>query len=96
MQFDKFDKKRKNKISFTDYIKEKYEKAGYKMPSLIYWNVCERTIPTVHALSNDNSVKLISGFSQSAFDSIIKSQAIDPETTMLDILNSKLFDKVRV
>lgn len=66
------------------------------MPSLIYWNVCERTIPTVHALSNDNSVKLVSGFSQSAFDNIIKSQAFDPETTMLDILNSKLFDKVRV
>lgn len=96
MQFDKFDTKRKNNVSFTNYIKEKYEKAGYEMPCLIYWNVCERSIPTVHALNSDNNVKLISGFSQSAFDSIIKSQAFNPEKVMLDILNSELFDKVRV
>ncbi len=95
MQFDRFGD-RKNKISFTDYVKEKYERAGYKAPCLIYWNVCENRTPAVHALNNDNDVKLISGFSQSAFDTIIKSQGYDPKTAMIDTLNSELFAKVRV
>ena len=66
------------------------------MPCLIYWNVNNRTMPVAHALNNDNNVKIISGFSQSVFDTIIKSQAYDPKMAMLDILNSKIFDKVRI
>ena len=94
MQFDIFDNK--NQTSFTNFIKEKYQKAGYEMPCLIYWNVNKRSIPVAHALNNDNNVKMISGFNQSAFDAIIKSEAYDPKATMLDILNSKIFDKVRI
>ncbi len=63
---------------------------------LIYWNVNNRTMPVAHALNDDNNVKIISGFSQSVFDTIIKSQAYDPKMAMLDILNSKIFDKVRI
>ena len=94
MQFDIFDAQ--NQISFTNFIKEKYKKAGYEMPCLIYWNVNNRTMPVAHALNDDNNVKIISGFSQSVFDTIIKSQAYDPKMAMLDILNSKIFDKVRI
>ena len=53
-------------------------------------------MPVAHALNDDNNVKIISGFSQSVFDAIIKSQAYDPKMAMLDILNSKIFDKVRI
>ena len=94
MQFNIFDAQ--NQISFTNFIKEKYKKAGYEMPCLIYWNVNNRTMPVAHALNDDNNVKIISGFSQSVFDTIIKSQAYDPKMAMLDILNSKIFDKVRI
>lgn len=92
MQFDPFNDK---KVSFTSWVKEKYEKAGYPVPTLIYWNVDMRGRPSMHALKNDENVKMVSGFSQSIFNCILQSKTFNPVDAMLEILNSKPFDKVR-
>lgn len=43
-------------------LEEKYEKNGYKIPRLVFWNICSRT-GTIPVRENDLGVALVSGFS---------------------------------
>lgn len=43
-------------------LEEKYEKNGYKIPRLVFWNICSRT-GTIPVRENELGVALVSGFS---------------------------------
>lgn len=68
-----------------DVIKQKYEEAGYKMPTIIFWNVNGR-MGNSPATVNDK-VGLVSGFSPSILKSILKGEIYSPTQLMLDTVD---------
>lgn len=73
-------------------IEQKYRRAGYQMPRLIFWNVCGRT-DTIPMVSGENGVCLLSGFSQNAMKVAAKKE-IDPYESLLKTLDSPRYDKI--
>ena len=74
-----------------DVIRRNWERAGYEMPNLIYWNVNARhnTI-----LDDGPNITYVSGMSPSIFEQIMTNKTgID---LMLDKLNSERYAKVTV
>lgn len=67
-----------------DEIKRNFEQAGYKLPRLIFWNVCSRS-GAIPINQNENGVSLVSGFSPNICD-MIMSANLDP----FDVLKTKL------
>ena len=80
-----------NKTLF-DTIREKWESVGYKLPRLIFWNVCSRT-GTIPVTTNDFGVALVSGFSPNIAD-MVMSGKLDPYEVLVDKLTSGRYDKV--
>lgn len=58
-------------------IAEKYEAAGYRMPRLIFWNICGRT-DTIPMVNNEEGLCLLSGFSQKAMKVAADQTQKDP------------------
>lgn len=73
-------------------IEDKYRRAGYQMPRLIFWNVCGRT-DTIPMVSGEHGVCLLSGFSQNAMK-VASQKEIDPYESLLKTLDSPRYDKV--
>jgi len=71
-------------------IEQRYNDAGYKLPRLIFWNLCSRTgtIPKI-----DNGAILLSGFSQNTMKMALSSE-VDPYKMLLEILNSDRYKEV--
>ena len=74
-------------------INDKYRRAGYKMPRLVFWNVNSST-GTIPVKENDMGVALVSGFSPSVVK-MVMSNKLDPWMALLDILNDSRYDAVR-
>lgn len=76
-----------------EQISEKYKKAGYTMPRLIFWNVCGRT-DTIPMVDNESGICLLSGFSQNAVKIAGDKEVKDPYQSLLKVLDSPRYDKV--
>jgi hypothetical protein len=68
-------------------VREKYTRAGYPMPVLVFWDVASRGLQTP-ALADQEGVVLVSGFSPSAFQAALENQVITPHQAMLRTLFS--------
>lgn len=75
-----------------DVIAAKYESLGYKLPRLVFWNVCSRT-GTIPLAENDYGVALVSGFSTSIAD-MVMSGKLDPFECLVDKLTSDRYKPV--
>ena len=75
---------------FTD----KYAEHGYKLPRLVFWNICSRT-GTIPVKENDLGVALVSGFSP-AIVKMVLSNSTDPFECLLEQLNAERYDAVEV
>ena len=73
-------------------IEETYSRYGYKLPKLIFWNICSRT-GTIPLKENDLGVALVSGFSTNIAEMIMNDK-LDPLEILLDKLNTKRYEKV--
>lgn len=95
-----FDKAQKNYYNDTkplskplfEEIKSKYEKAGYLLPKLIFWNVNSRT-KTIPLIENELGVVLVSGFSQNILK-MVTSEKYNPYEVLKEILDDKRYDEV--
>ena len=67
-------------------ISDNFERNGYSMPRLVFWNVNSRT-NTIPLQQNKNGVILISGFSKNLMDMVMSSE-LDPYKALVRILNS--------
>lgn len=67
-------------------IEEKFARAGYKMPRLVFWNVNSRT-GTIPVKENDLGVALVSGFSPNVAKMVMSGKT-DPYECLLETLNS--------
>jgi hypothetical protein len=91
---------REQKISSKDFltnyevIERKYNKAGYKMPTIIFWNVNGRAnnIPA----TKDDRVGLVSGFSPSILKSILGGKIYSPSQLMLKTIDSERYRRIEV
>lgn len=77
-----------------DKIKERYSKAGYKLPKLIFWNVNSRT-KTIPLTENELGVVLMSGFSQNVLK-MVMSDKYDPYEVLIEILDGSRYDQIKI
>lgn len=84
MQFDESQEGR-NRPHFQ-LMKEKYEKAGYKFPKLVFWNLRASTCDGSPARANDDGVALVSGFSPVLMKAILAVEDFNPIDVMLESL----------
>ena len=80
-------------MTFTDVMKGKYERAGYKLPHVIYWNV-NSVNPTFHASMSDNCVSLVSGYSPNVMKHVMDNVGKTPMDVMLDIVTSERYKDI--
>lgn len=73
-------------------LEEKYEKKGYKIPRLVFWNICSRT-GTIPVRENDLGVALVSGFSP-IIATMVLSGKTDPFECLLEKLNEERYKAV--
>jgi hypothetical protein len=78
-----------------DKMQEKFAKANYDLPKIIFWNVDSRS--DNYAITSEyKNVILVSGQSVSTFKNVLASIDADPVQFMLDTLNDKMYDCVTV
>lgn len=73
-------------------ISSDYEKAGYKLPKLVFWNVCSRTA-AIPMEKNELGLVLVSGFSPNLIKCAMSGQ-LDPFKALVDVLNSDRYSPV--
>lgn len=80
------------KIKLFDEIKQKFEKQGYKLPKLVFWNVNSRT-STIPVKENELGVSLVSGFSKNVINMVMQDE-LNPFNALLNVLNSDRYKPV--
>ena len=73
-------------------IQSRFENEGYKLPRLVFWNVCSRT-GTIPVRENELGVALVSGFSVNICK-MVMSGKLDPFECLLETLNSERYKPV--
>ena len=72
--------------------KLKYERAGYRLPEVVFWNVQSRNRQQPVA-KNEQGVALVSGCSPQIFR-MLKNGLLDPYSFMLDVLSSERYKRI--
>lgn len=85
----------KNNMTFYDAMKSKFEKNGYEIPNVIFWNVQSRQ-NVFHAFSDYKGVQLASGQSPSVFMSIMKNIGLNPVEAMVNTLSNPAYDCITI
>lgn len=69
--------------------KKAFEEAGFKLPTIIFWNVAGETYG-VPVTKHDNDVALISGYSTNVLEKLFNLDEYNPIDSMIEILNKYL------
>jgi len=80
---------------FYDYMKSKYERNGYNIPTVVFWNVNARH-STFHASFNNEGVQLASGQSPSVFSTLVAGEKLSPYKYMVKVLSSERYDCITI
>ncbi len=83
MEFDCLEED--NEISTFEFFKNEFEKLGYKLPEVVFWNVRARSTH-LPVTMNEANVKLVSGASSSIIDMVTKNDSATPYEMMLKCL----------
>lgn len=75
-----------------DTIRRRWENAGYKIPRLVFWNICSRT-GAIPMKENDLGVALVSGFSPSVCKMVLTNE-LDPFKALLETILDPRYDAV--
>lgn len=73
-------------VPLFEKIKKDYENKGYKLPKLVFWNVCSRT-NTIPLNENESGVILVSGFSVNTIK-MVMSNNLNPWEVLKETLDS--------
>ena len=82
-------------IKKTTYekFKEKFEKAGFELPEVVFWNVRARNVHLPVKL--EEHVKLVSGASPNIIDMVINNENVTPYELMLKAMEKySCFDNI--
>ena len=102
----------KPRQTFMDEMKENFERNGYTMPSIVYWNLRDSRCGMYQATFDGENCCMVSGYSASLFDAVIKGttyveevrsdgtrvmkQKLDPMEVMHNTLFGARYDSVVV
>ena len=71
-------------VTHFTHMKEVYEKAGYELPKIVFWNLdAQMGTP---AECDDDSVAMVSGFSPSIMKAILNAEEFTPMDVMMEAL----------
>ena len=87
-EFDRMTDGRTDKALFDEFSKE-YERYGYELPKLVFWNICSRT-GTIPIKENKNGVALVSGYSVNIMNMVLSNE-LDPLSCLLKQLNTERY-----
>jgi Domain of unknown function (DUF2828) len=82
-----------NDKTLFENIREKYNRYGYELPKLVFWNVDARN-KQFPVTMNDTGVQLVSGFSPTLFEQVMSGK--EAYDLMLDTLNSPRYDAITI
>ena len=77
-----------------DEIRERYNKSGYDLPRLIFWNVNSRT-KTIPLRENKLGVTLLSGFSQNVLK-MVMSNKYNPYDVLIETLDGERYNQIKI
>ena len=80
------------KLSNFENAKQKFEKEGYKLPDIVFWNVASRN-KQQPVTKNDNGVVLVSGCTPRLF-SMVASGETNPLIFMMEVIESERYSKI--
>ena len=83
MEFDCLEED--DEISTFEFFKNEFEKLGYTLPEVVFWNVRARSTH-LPVTMNEANVKLVSGASSSIIDMVTKNDSTTPYEMMLKCL----------
>ena len=78
--------------TLLESISAEFQVHGYKMPRLIFWNICSRT-NTIPLQENDAGVALVSGFNPTVYNMVL-SDELDPYKCLLEQINSERYNAI--
>lgn len=82
---------------FFETISEMYEKAGYEVPNIVFWNMSEVDYENTHVSSkNMPNVQAFCGRSTSTFMSVLRNIGVTPYEAMLNVLNAGDYAQIYV
>jgi hypothetical protein len=85
MQFDDSQNRSGGRFqTHLSWIREEYEKAGYKFPKLVFWNLDAHM--TTPAECSDDSVAMVCGYSPSILKAVLEAEEFNPIDVMLEAL----------
>ena len=87
-----FDNGVSNSISLFKEARQLFEKHGYKLPQIVYWNVDSKSQQTP-VTSNEYGAVLVSGTNPAVF-SMVMSQNVSPLEFMKSVLNSERYRNI--
>ncbi len=87
-----FDRCAKNDHTAMEMIEHKYEKAGYAIPKIVFWNLNARSTNNKPVRFDKNGTALVSGFSPAIMKSILAAKNFTPEGIMLETVNVPRYD----
>lgn len=78
--------------TLLESISDEFQIHGYKMPRLIFWNICSRT-NTIPLQENEAGVALVSGFNPAVYNMVL-SDELDPYKCLLEQINSERYNAI--
>ena len=81
--------------TFYDNMKYKFEKYGYEIPNIIFWNVNSRH-DVFHADANRKGVQLCSGQSTAIFKQLMQCIGMNPVEMMEKVINAERYEPITI
>lgn len=81
--------------TFYDNMRDRYRKAGYTIPNVIFWNVNSRH-DIFHADSSRKGVQLCSGQSAATFKQLLSCIGLTPVEAMRQVINCERYEAIRL
>lgn len=88
------EKAKARKKTLVERMSKLYEEAGYKMPRLIFWNVCARNAQ--FPMTIQDGIQFVSGHSPAIFEAITKGEYLDPMGLIELTLNKERYAVIKV
>ena len=76
-----------------EYAKKLYQKYGYRLPRIVFWNVQSRNRQQP-VKSNEQGVALVSGCTARIFSQVMSGE-MDPYKNMMSVLGSERYEQIR-
>lgn len=83
-------------LTAQEMIEMEYNKAGYTMPKLVYWNLASRGDSNKPVHFDKSGTALVSGFSPSLLTNLLGGKDLTPLAMMMSVIESERYSKVTI